>query len=66
MEVLQADNYVEMLLNLYGNYVIQKALSEAMEPELTVLIKVDFSFWDITKKTIIDKYNRKWNQICRR
>ena len=44
MEVLQADNYVEMLLNLYGNYVIQKALSEAMEPELTVLIKVDFSF----------------------
>jgi len=40
MEILEADSYVEMLLNLYGNYVIQKALSEAAEPELSILIKV--------------------------
>lgn len=39
-ELLQADSYVDMLLNLYGNYVIQKALSEAMEPDLSLLVKV--------------------------
>lgn len=40
LEILEAQSYVDMLLNLYGNYVIQKALSEAREPELSVLIKV--------------------------
>jgi hypothetical protein len=29
-----------MLINPYGNYVIQKALAEAYEPELGLMLKV--------------------------
>ncbi len=39
-EILEADSYVNMLLSLYGNYVIQKALGEAQEPEHSLLVKV--------------------------
>ena len=44
LEILEADSYVEMLLNMYGNYVIQKALNEAMEPEHSQLIKVRIEY----------------------
>lgn len=39
-EILLIDSYTDMLVNPYGNYVIQKALSEALDPELTQLLKV--------------------------
>jgi len=51
MEILEAQSYVDMLLNLYGNYVIQKALSEALEPELSMLTKVSIEVKSIESKS---------------
>lgn len=40
-EILLIESYTDMLINPYGNYVIQKTLSEALDPELSLLLKVN-------------------------
>ncbi len=39
-ELLLLDSFTEVLLNPYGNYVIQKALEEAPEEQQHRLLKV--------------------------
>lgn len=38
-EILTADSYYDFLLDQYGNYVIQKALSVAVEPFFSEFIE---------------------------
>ena len=39
LEILSADSFYDFLLDQYGNYVIQKSLSVAQEPNFTLFIE---------------------------
>ena len=69
-EILSADTFYDFLLDQYGNYVIQKSLSVAVEPYFSLFIeklKVDVERLRHSNEFGIKIYNRlikQYPQLC--